>query len=266
MKQTNRSLLGSFFLIFLFCINNIVAVKAQSIIESSFSVAEITIGFQAGASYNLTTGKAKKGMDNYFLELQDTDLSYTSFNGEIKPLISVLLGLTVNYQWKENMSFNTGLFFQKRGYNLELEAEEISLDYQFDQFYDYSEKFRMSTLEVPLSIGFSLGNRLKVNPGLSLGFGLENSANISSTSKQEVIINGERYDNLSGGTIKETYDYKDLPKGVFIGFFLEASCQVFTNMSIAGAFKRVGPYADLDYGKLSDYSINLSLRYELASF
>ncbi|MFT4667705.1 MAG: hypothetical protein ACI9XB_004678, partial [Gammaproteobacteria bacterium] len=43
MKQTNRSLLGSFFLIFLFCINNIVAVKAQSIIESSFSVAEITI-------------------------------------------------------------------------------------------------------------------------------------------------------------------------------------------------------------------------------
>jgi len=238
---------------------------AQDIIfqhqDKSFSIS-----LEAGYSCNLVGGDAKQGIKDMIDEFENTENENINLKGKTNPKLSPFFGAFLDYQLKESLSLRGGIRLNTRGYNVRIKGEEKDEEYQFDHRFEYNENYRLTTFEVPLSASYAPNNKISFNGGFLVGFALNSSSKMKVSFKQEVIINGEVSDDLSEGTTIEEFSLTGSPNNPFLGVFAGVDYEVYSNLFLCASIQKIGSYAQLDYGKVSDTSILLALRYFLPRF
>lgn len=263
MKVKSDYRLKLFFISSFLLIVSLQFTKAQSIIENSID-KKISIGIEAGASASFIGKDVKEATDELVSKMSENETKEADFSGKNPIKFSPFFGVFADYQFNEKISFRGGVRWHQKGYNLDIKGETKDPEYQFDHNFKYHEKYRLKTLEVPLSAYLSLSDRIKINASTIIGFPSKNSSKMEVSISQEVIINGEYADDFSEGTATETFDLNEAPKGVYLGLSFGFDFKIYTNLNLATSIQRIGNYAELEgYGKLKDTTITLSLNYAL---
>lgn len=226
----------------------------------------LSIGLHLGYFMNFSGGEAKKGLDNMISTFEETGSDNFLIKGDLLYQLSPVVGLFANYKWNKKVSFGTGVNLTRRGYTMNLDAEEKDPEYQFDQFSEYTEKYQVTTIEVPLSVYFKPNKLFSLGVGIQAGTALAISSKVTSTINQRVVINGESSDEFPPHTREMEDTLDNIVSTAYFGYFASAGISLRKNTEIMLSLLKSGSYANTTYGKLSDTSVVVSLRFGLLSF
>lgn len=243
---------------FLFVFNTFaqdsVAIAAQQ---------PLTIGLHVGYSANSPAGGARNELDNMISIFEETGSDNFKVEGSLPYQYSPVVGLFADYNYNRKIAFSTGINFTMRGYTMEVEGVDRDPEYQFDQFANYTEKYKLTTIEVPVSIQYKPNNSLSLGAGLQIGSGIAQTSTTTTTISQRVEINGEANEEYPERTTTVENDLKEEVLSPYFGYFASAGYFLSKRMELKLSLLKSGNYAETTYGKLSDTSLIVSLRFGL---
>lgn len=230
----------------------------SNVLQKTFS-----IGFQLGYSANTPSGAAKKGLENMISTFEGTVTDNFKVEGNLPYQYQPVIGLYANYNFNRKVSFGTGINYTKRGYTLEANGTDKDPEYQFDQFSTYTEKFNLTTIEVPLSIHYKLNRLFSLGAGLQLGSGLGESSKTTTSINQRVEINGVSNEDYPEKTTTAKTSSAEAVITPYFGYFASAGIALSKRIELRLSLLKSGAYAETPYGQLSDTSAIVSLRFGL---
>lgn len=227
------------------------------------SQKSFSIGIQLGYSANTPSGAAKKGLENMISTFEGTETDNFKVEGNLPYQNQPVIGLYANYTFNRKVSFGIGINYTKRGYTLEANGADKDPEYQFDQFASYTEKFNLATIEIPLSIQYKPNRLFSLGAGLQLGSGLGQNSTITTTIHQRVEINGASNEDFPEKTASAETSSAESVITPYFGYFASAGIALSKGIELRMALLKSGNYAETTYGKLSDTSAIVSLRFGL---
>ncbi|MBR9776379.1 MAG: PorT family protein [Cytophagales bacterium] len=223
----------------------------------------LSIGFQLGYSANSPSGGAKNGLENMIFTFEGTGSDNFRVKGKLPYQYNPILGIFANYTFNKKISFGTGINFTMRGYTIEINGADKDPEYQFDQFASYTEKYKLTTLEAPFSLQYKVSRLFSLGAGFQLGSGMGTTSKTTTTINQRVEINGESNENYPKKTTIAENDSATVPISPYFGYFASAGIALSKDIELRFSLLKSGAYAETTYGKLSDTSTLVSLRFGL---
>ncbi len=161
-------------------------------------------------------------------------LNYTSLYGDFrrngsfppKYMISFHAGLTSEFQLSDRVNFSPRLVFSSQGYRQKANSSEIrNFDPEFSSF-SFKSNNKLNYLNVPLTFGFSLDSKMRLNFGPQFGF-LINRATTSKVTNEDGSVEEDKFSNSGdfeldyGAVLGISYNISDdifMELGYFRGF------------------------------------------------
>ena len=267
MKYNDKFTFNNILLILIITlfINNVISAQSFRMRSSD---QKSTISVEAGIMGSFIAGEARGGVydmiDNF--AYRETENDQENLQGKTPISLTPFLGIHYSYQLKDRLSLQGGIRYNRRGYKFKIKGEVKDNEFQVDHRYKYLEKYQFSTIEIPFSASFQLGDKVLFNAGFLIGFALKNSSKTVIDISEEVLINGTLRSDIDGETIKTEIEDKETPNGAFIGVALSLDYLIYNNLYLSVGITRVNNYAQPSYGKVSDNSLSLSVKYLLPKF
>ncbi|GAB3015524.1 hypothetical protein GCM10027284_38280 [Cyclobacterium sediminis] len=225
----------------------------------------LSIGLHVGYSANSPAGGAKKGLNHMISTFEGTGSDNFKVKGNLPYQFSPVVGLFADYNYNRKIAFSTGINFTMRGYTLEIEGVDRDPEYQFDQFANYTEKYKLHTIEVPISIQYKPSSFLSLGAGLQIGSGLAHTSKTTTTIDQRVEINGETNEEYPEKKTTVENNLNEEVLSPYFGYFASAGYFLSKRIELKLSLLKSGNYAETTYGKLSDTSLVVSVRFGLLS-
>jgi len=223
-------------------------------------------GVEAAYTFSIPLGSARSGMLSALEDFEMAANQTGNFEGQILPRHHYQFGFFTEFMQTDRRYFGAGVRFTQRGYNVRIEGEEHHEVYQIDHFYVHEERFRLSTVEVPLYAVLWMGENTAFQTGLILGFANAEKAKLDFSYNQDTYINTELSDTHSDLIADDALDLSESVRNPYLGFFFNLDLPVGEQLYISLGSQYSWNYALLEYGKLSDFTASLGLKYRLPAF
>jgi len=171
-------------------------------ISLSQNKGDFTIIPVIGINYVTVTGD---GIDSLNQQIKEQTELYNaiegiSSSGGIYSKIGLNAGVVLNYYFKDNIAFCTGLFYSQKGFVVKNSFDlTIGYDYQIKE----EKKVNLDYLDFPLLLKYHFNNGIELSGGLLLSFLVSDRVLIESTETYET------NDSISGNIISITEDNSD---------------------------------------------------------
>ena len=163
---------------------------------------DFTISPVFGVNYVTVFGD---GIDSLKQQIKEQAELYNAIeginsSGGIYSKIGVNAGVVLNYYFKDNIAFCTGLFYSQKGFVVKNSFDlTIGYDYQINE----EKKVNLDYLDFPLLFKYHFNSGIEISGGLHLSFLVSDRVLIESTETYET------YDSISGHIITITEENSD---------------------------------------------------------
>ncbi len=130
----------------------------KNLLKFSFVLAFVATTCISNAQSNKLKFGVKAGLN---LSNIAQDFKDSEDEDDTKTLTGLAFGVTAEYELKENLAFQSGLMFSRKGYKME----------GSDEGEKYEDKYKISWLEVPMNFVYKM-NDFQVYAGPYMAFGL----------------------------------------------------------------------------------------------
>ena len=163
---------------------------------------DFTISPVFGVNYVTVFGD---GIDSLKQQIKEQAELYNAIeginsSGGIYSKIGVNAGVVLNYYFKDNIAFCTGLFYSQKGFVVKNSFDlTIGYDYQIKE----EKKVNLDYLDFPVLLKHHFNSGIEISGGLLLSFLVSDRVLIESTETYET------YDSISGHIITITEENSD---------------------------------------------------------
>jgi len=225
----------------------------------------IAVGLTAGYSASYMYGSGRNGLKTYGVAFNEQTISEAVYRNEIEIKHGPRLGMYFEYAVSDRLALRSGLLHQQRGYSMRIDGIERDLEYQLDYKFQYTERFRISTLDLPLYMVWGSKKGCFFTTGIYLQIGLPSTAKTLHEHTQEVLINGELDEELSTPPILREIDVRNSTSSS-IGFHFGAHKMLSKRLAISLEIQIGKPYAVFALGDIADLSAGLTISHPISTF
>jgi len=166
-------------------------------------MGDFTIIPAIGINYVTVTGDGIDSLNQQITEQAElyNTIEGISSSGGIYSKIGLTTGVVLNYYFKDNIAFCTGLFYSQKGFFIKNSFDlTIGYDYQIKE----EKKVNLDYLDFPLLLKYHFNNGIEFSGGLLLSFLVSDRVLIESTETYET------NDSISENIITITEDNSDI--------------------------------------------------------
>ncbi len=231
------------------------------------------LGFSSlSAQYNLSLNVGFSANNVY----QD----YADPKGEpaTKFLFGYNFSMNLDYAYRTNLKFRSGLTYSSRGYALDLNKQYdlVDVNLQVDGYY----RIRLNYLKVPFYVVTNIKNVIEISFGPYLGFGLGGrqtwdyivtgslaGVEVSYTRNDKALMKPLYTKTSSSDLASNEYGFYGLDYGLDFGLNYMLDDYTFVGFSISQGFSNLAPPLDSDTYDRNDYkAFNSSIIFNMGFF
>ena len=196
----------------------------------AFSVSaqfdDIQWGYVGGLNYAVPVGDDMEDLEEALEDQIDDidDMNNGDDKGGIYGRLGFHLGVTGEYELKDDLSIVSGLQYSQKGFTQKIEYEYTSYSnygVNLKQEFEGKARFLLNYLDLPIAVKYDLGNGFSVFGGLLFSFLISEKVN----SEYEESNQYDNYGNIStdSDSDSETDDFDDIfdegdPEGTLSGY------------------------------------------------